>query len=104
MFPTMIALSLSIVPSFAGILAVTSIFLTPDPGKMTAHFECWAPTNIDTYYDYCDKYGYPVNKYMKLNSISGYVQCAGASVAAAGANDSMISTLNSLLNTGIYIE
>ena len=84
--------------------SLTSIFLTPDPGKMTAHFECWAPTNIDTYYDYCDMYGYPVNKYMQLSGISGYVQCAGASVAAAGANDSMISTLNSLLNTGIYIE
>ena len=84
--------------------SLTSIFLTPDPGKMTAHFECWAPTNIDTYYDYCDMYGYPVNKYMKLSGISGYVQCAGASVAAAGASESMISTVNSFLNAGIYIE
>lgn len=84
--------------------SLTSIFLTPNPGKLTARFECWAPTNIDTYYDYCDKYGYPVNKYMKLNNITGYVKCAGASVEAAGASESMISTVNSFLNAGIYIE
>lgn len=84
--------------------SLTSIFLTPNPGKMTAHFECWAPTNISTYYDYCDMYGYPVNKYMQLRGITGYVQCAGASVEAEGASESMIATVNSLLNTGIYIE
>lgn len=94
--------------SFGG--SVTSMFLTEDgngnvaPGKMTIYAECWAPKNIDSYIGYCNRYGYPVNDYLSLSSYSGYVQCAGASVAAAGANDSMISTLNSLLNTGIYIE
>ena len=84
--------------------SVTSMFLTPNPGKLTCRFECWAPENIITYYDYCDKYGYPVNKYMKLDTISGYVKCAGASVEAEGASEAMISTLNSFVNSGIYIE
>ena len=84
--------------------SVTSMFLTQNPGKMCIYAECWKPVDIANYTNYCDRYGYPCNKYLSLSSYSGYVQCAGASVAAAGANDSMISTLNSLLNTGIYIE
>ena len=86
---------------------VTSMFLTDTAdgfAKMTIYAECWAPKNIDSYTNYCNKYGYPVNGYYKVSDMSGYVQMSGASVDAAGANDSMLSTLNSMLNSGIYYE
>ena len=86
---------------------VTSMFLTDAAdgfAKMTIYAECWAPKNIDSYTTYCNRYGYPVNGYYKVSDMSGYVQMAGASVDADGANDSMLSTLNSMLNTGIYYE
>lgn len=69
----------------------------------------WLPKALyDTptgYADYCDQYGYPVNKYLNIGDISGYCQCIGASVQnATGASESAKSTINSYLNSGIYIE
>ena len=59
----------------------------------------------DYYINYCNQYGYPVNKYLTLGDISGYCQCIGASVeGATGASDASKSTINSYINTGIYIE
>lgn len=69
----------------------------------------WAPKMIaddsTKYIDYCNKYGYPCNKYLSLSNYSGFVQCAGASVQnATGASEAAKATINSYLNSGIYIE
>ncbi len=63
------------------------------------------PKDLANYTAYCDKYGYPCNQYLTLSSISGYCQCVGASVqGATGASQASLSTINSYLNSGIYIE
>lgn len=57
------------------------------------------------YENFCDEYGYPCNKYLKLGDITGYVKCSGASVNTAEASESSKSTINSFLNgSGVYIE
>ena len=84
--------------------SVTSMFLTDTPGLITIYAEVWAPADIANYTNYCNRYGYPCNKYLKLSNISGFLQCAGASISASGATDSMLSTLNSYVNSGIYYE
>ena len=84
--------------------SVTSMFLTDTPGLITIYAEVWAPADIANYTSYCDRYGYPCNKYLQLSTISGFLQCAGASVSASGASDSMLSTINSYVNSGIYYE
>ena len=83
----------------------SALFLTNPPGMAKIMCQSWAPVDIANYTDYCDRYGYPCNKYLTLSSISGYCQCAGASVnGAAGAPESALSTINSYLNSGIYLE
>lgn len=63
------------------------------------------PKDLANYTAYCDKYGYPCNQYLTLSSISGFCQCVGASVqGATGASQASLSTINSYLNSGIYIE
>ena len=69
----------------------------------------WKPKCIkdskDFYINYCNQYGYPVNKYLTLGDITGYCQCVGASVqGATGASEAAKATINSYINTGIYIE
>ena len=69
----------------------------------------WAPKMISddptSYTDYCNRYGYPCNKYLSLSNYSGFVQCAGASVQnATGASEAAKATINSYLNSGLYIE
>ena len=69
----------------------------------------WKPKCIkdskDFYVNYCNQYGYPVNKYLTLGDITGYCQCVGASVqGATGASEAAKATINSYINTGIYIE
>lgn len=62
---------------------------------------------VDTanYENFCDEYGYPCNKYLKLGDVTGYVKCAGASVNTAEASESSKTTINSFLNgCGVYIE
>lgn len=62
------------------------------------------PTDYD---NYCEEYGYPVNNYMSLSNVSGYVECADISIKPAGSilpNESELSSLNSALCSGIYIE
>lgn len=81
---------------------------TADPGKVYLATKNYAPKMIvddpTSYASYCNIYGYPVNKFMSLSGVSGYVQCAGASVAATGASEASKSTINSYLNSGLYIE
>ena len=63
------------------------------------------PKDLANYTAYCDKYGYPCNQFLTIGSVSGYCQCAGASVeGATGASEASKSTINSFLNSGIYIE
>ena len=82
-----------------------SLFLTSTPASMIIYAQCYMPYTIGTYTDYCNMYGYPCNRFLKLGDITGYCQCAGASVqGATGATPSNLSTINSYLNSGIYIE
>lgn len=82
-----------------------SLFLTSTPASMIIYAQCYMPYTIGTYTDYCNMYGYPCNRYLKLGDITGFCQCAGASVqGASGATPSNLSTINSFLNSGIYIE
>ena len=82
-----------------------SLFLTSTPASMIIYAQSYMPYTIGTYTNYCDQYGYPCNRYLKIGDCSGYVQCAGASVqGATGATPANLSTINSFLNSGIYIE
>ena len=82
-----------------------SLFLTSTPASMIIYAQTYMPYTLGTYTDYCDRYGYPCNRYLKIGDISGYCQCAGASVqGASGATPANLSTINSYLNSGIYIE
>lgn len=63
------------------------------------------PLLLNGYSDFCDLYGYPVNYYLKLSSVKGFCKCAGASVQnCLGATEANKSTINSYLNSGIYLE
>ena len=82
-----------------------SLFLTTTPASMIIYAQCYMPYTLGTYTDFCNLYGYPCNRYLKIGDCTGFVQCAGASVqGASGATPSNLSTINSFLNSGIYIE
>ncbi len=88
--------------SFSG---ASSLFLTSTPAAMIIYAQSYMPYTIGSYTDYCNRYGYPVNKYLQLNSVSGYCQCASASVnGASGATEGDLQTINTYLNSGFYIE
>lgn len=88
--------------SFSG---ASSLFLTSTPAAMIIYATSYMPYTIGTYTDYCNRYGYPCNRYLTLSSVSGFCQCASASVnGAAGATEGDLQTINSYLNSGIYIE
>lgn len=68
-----------------------------------------APEIIDydpnNYFNYCNEYGYPCFRYYSLSDLVGhYVQCSGASIAAEGATRAELSTINSFVNSGLYLE
>lgn len=91
--------------SFGG--SVTSMFLTPTAGKMTVYAECWAPKDIANYDNYCARYGYPCNSYLLLSTLAtgSFCQCAGFTVqGASGATEAAKSTINSYVNSGIYLD
>ena len=88
--------------SFSG---SSSIFLTSTPAAMIIYATCYIPYALNDYANYCNRYGYPCNKYLTLSSVSGYCQCAGASVnGASGATEGDLQTINTYLNSGFYIE
>lgn len=63
--------------------------------------------DVDDYEDYCEEYGYVVNKYLSLSEVEGYVECADISVNPTGTNvpnEQELAALNSALCSGIYIE
>lgn len=83
----------------------SSLFLTQTPAAMIIYAQCYMPYTLGTYIDYCEEYGYPVNRFLKLSEITGFCKCAGASVKnLSGATPANMSTINSFLNSGIYIE
>lgn len=95
--------------STCGMFCTGSAGSTGNAAKAFLSIRQWLPKCIldssTSYSDYCAKYGYPVNRYYKIGDITGYCQCVGASVeGASGASESSKSTINSYLNTGIYIE
>lgn len=91
---------------------LSSLYINLDDGNtkfpLTVRMINWEPTLIQngTYEDYCGDYGYPVFDYLTLSTCSGsYVECAGFSVSgAASATTQEISTINSMVNAGIYLH
>lgn len=80
-----------------------------NPGRCDFYIITYEPQMIindpNSYEEYCDEYGYPCNDYLLIGSITGYVQCAGAScIGAAGMPAQALSMINSYLNSGLYIE
>lgn len=62
---------------------------------------------MSDYDAYCNKYGWPVNSYLDLGSVSGYVECSDVSVEPTGSNvptENELTALNSALCSGVYIE
>ena len=59
---------------------------------------------------FCSRAGYPANTVLSLNELQGYyVECSGASFkplhySLVTPNDADISTINSYLNSGVYLE
>ena len=95
--------------SAAGLFVGGRNSLVTDPGQVYVYIINYAPEMIivdsNSYEQYCNEYGYPCNEYLLLGSVSGYVQCAGAScVGAAGMPEQALSMINSYLNSGLYIE
>ena len=89
---------------------LVGICALPNNGEISYDIEYYYPAIFENasatdYNSFCAMYGYPCNKYLKLGDVSGYVQCAGATVqGATGASESSLSTINSMINNGIYIE
>ena len=55
----------------------------------------------DTYTPYVGK---PLYQTKKINTISGYIQCMGASFSCSGAYEDEIKLINTALNNGFYYE
>lgn len=83
--------------------------------NMTANHTCfidieyYVPTifsvgDASEYNSYCSRYGYPVDRYLKLGDLSGYCQCINASVNGITATEADKNIINSCLNNGIYLE
>jgi len=61
--------------------------------------------HTDNYEDFCKKYGYPSRQMVEVSGNGeSYLQAVGASVDIPKAFPHEISTINSMLNNGIYIE
>lgn len=86
---------------------ISSMFLSGALGKIGVKGVCYYPAMLDgtsAYTAYCDKYGYPMNKYDSFtNQWGSFVQCSGASIECEG-NQQAQSYINSVCNSGIYLE
>ena len=72
-----------------------------------AVFSFSVPKLIHTYKyeDFCNKYGYPSRQMVEVSGNGeSYLQAIGASVNIPNAFPHEVSTINSMLNNGIYIE
>ena len=74
-------------------------------GRVILRVTTFAPVDLANYETYCDEYGYPCSKYLKLGDITGYFCCMGAYLPSynniSPANQ---STINSIINTGGYMS
>lgn len=74
-------------------------------GKVVLRMLQYKPKDLANYEAYCDRYGYPCNAYLTVSDVSGYICCVGANVQApTGISQESQSTINSYLNSGMYIE
>lgn len=70
----------------------------------------FAGNDATEYNNYCDKYGYPVQRYVHLddaktqNGETGYFVGRNVSISVNGATDEDIKYINSIINSGIYLE
>lgn len=81
------------------------LWITSPMGQAMFTVRSFRPLLKSSYDDFCDMYGYPVNYYLQLSSVSGFCKCSGAFVRdIQGATPADISTINSYLNAGIVLE
>ena len=82
------------------------MFVAPNPGRVSFIIVTMGPTMIqqDEYISFCNKYGYPCNRYISLNGYSGYLKCFNTSISCSGASQAEEAFVNTCLNSGIYIE
>lgn len=81
------------------------LWLTSPIGNCLFIMKSFRPLLKNSYDDFCDMYGYPVNYYLQLSSVTGFCKCSGAFVRdIPGATPADISTINSFLNSGIVLE
>lgn len=82
---------------------VTCLYMNDNKVTLRFHVLQYLPKIVydDKYTDFCDKYGYPVFSYGTLSG--GFYQCAGASCAASAPMHA-IASINSVINSGIYVE
>lgn len=82
------------------------MFVAPNPGRVTFIIVTMGPEMIqqNEYISFCNKYGYPCNRYISLNGYSGYLKCFNTSIGCNGASESEEQFVNTCLNSGIYIE
>lgn len=94
--------------SFNG--SASSLFLTDTPGALSYEIIVWAPEVIIDdplfgYSHYCQLYGYPCHKYLKIGDLHGFVMCAGANIESApGATEANLASINNFLNNGFVLE
>ena len=78
-------------------------------------FSNWSnDANRDDYKKFCEAYGYPVMAYKDFSKVKGYVECANFNILCGVDENSSLkgtaitlqesSSINSLLNSGVYIE
>ena len=84
-----------------------------NPGDAQLVIKVLVPNTLFTnpgYSLFCSQSGYPANTFINLSLLEGYyVECSGASFISlqnfsATPNDADISTINSFLNSGLYLE
>ena len=84
-----------------------------NPGDAQLVVKVLVPNTLFTNTSYsllCSQSGYPANTFINLSLLEGhYVECSGASFISlqnfsAAPSDADISTINSFLNSGLYLE
>lgn len=85
---------------------ISGMFLSGNIGKADIASLIRLPQIIkdSNYIDYCNKYGYPCNKYCQFTDHWGsFAQASGISIECEG-NQQAQSYINSVCNSGIYLE
>ena len=98
------------VGSMSGLLGLWSF---ENPGDAQLVIKVLVPNTLFTntgYSLFCSQSGYPANTFINMSLLDGYyVECSGASFISlknfsSTPTDSDISTINSFLNSGLYLE